>query len=402
MSHTPIHERLPEQPHCESASDKLRASSMRWRLATFPETNKGNPHLDLLYQALAVHQIRRIEEARFDSDWLQKRRDAIDAVHIHWPERIWRGRVKGRLDRAWKACTLYQVRRLLNLRRFLKKAREFGIRILWTVHNVEHHEGASWVDRWGYRTLGRQSDLLIVYGTSGEEAVRKHYAGVRRTLVMGHGNYANQYPDARPRSGVVSDLGLDPDKPVVCCVGILRKQKGAELACEAIRRLRGSVQLVVAGQLHRSVDEATFRNDVETTPGAVLLDRQLSDQEFSDIVGASTAVLLPYRKVTGSGVLFAAWSLGRGVIASDLPFFREMIAVDANCGTLFHAGDADDLAAAISRFLQIPGKNRQRAADQMTEKYSWDRCIEPLVAVFHEWELQRRSSLVEQRRANTP
>ena len=50
----------------------------------------------------------------------------------------------------------------------------------------------------------------------------------------------------------------------------------------------------------------------------------VSDQAYSDIVAAADAVLLPYRKITGSAVLLAAWTLGRGVVASDLPYFREM------------------------------------------------------------------------------
>ena len=360
----------------------------RWQLASFPASNKGNPHLDLLYQALAEQGIDRTSEAQFDLAWLARRRGDIDAIHIHWPERIWRGRIRGRLDRVRKAITFSQIRQLMNLRRFLRKARKLGIKVLWTVHNIEHHEGASWIDRCGYRTLARHSDLLITYGASSETALRDQYRDVGRTLVMGHGNYAGQYPKPRPRHEVLADLGLDPDKPMVCCVGIVREQKGFELAIDAVRQLHGMVQLVVAGQLHSSIDEASFRRQIDTTPGATLVGRQVSDQEFADIVGASEAVLLPYRQVTGSGVLFAAWSLSRGVIASDLPFFKEMTAAAGKAGTLFRAGDAEDLAAAITRFVRIASEDRWRAADKMARQYSWEKCIEPLVAVFREWERQ--------------
>ncbi len=65
-----------------------------------------------------------------------------------------------------------------------------------------------------------------------------------------------------------------------------------------------------------------------------------------------------------------------------------MMADAGSAGTLFRAGDATDLAATISRYLSIPSEDREAAAAKMADQYSWERCVEPLVDVFAEWERQ--------------
>jgi beta-1,4-mannosyltransferase len=96
-------------------------------------------------------------------------------------------------------------------------------------------------------------------------------------------------------------------------------------------------------------------------------------------------VLLPYRQITGSGLLFAAWTLGRGVVASDLPFFREMLAAESPAGLLVPSNDSAALADGIVRYLEIPAAHRSKAALEESARHSWTRCVEPLAQALLDW-----------------
>ena len=174
----------------------------------------------------------------------------------------------------------------------------------------------------------------------------------------------------------IDEIGAGPRLPL--CLGLLRRYKGVELACDAVEALGGRVQLLIAGQPQRTFDVAGLAARAAASGGTIVaVPRSLSDAEFSDAVAASDAVLLPYHAVTGSGVLFAAWTQGAGVIASDLPFFREMLDGHPLRGRTFRAGDAADLASAISTYLALPANERHRAIAAVVDSLAPERVVRP-------------------------
>lgn len=359
--------------------------SRRFRIASHPYSNIGNPYVDLFYQALSAHGIERSERMEFRLKWLAERAHQIDAVHIHWPETLWRGRPRGRLDRWTHTMTAGGPRRVLRLKRFLRLARQLGIKSIWTVHNLGHHEGADDVDMRGYRTLAENCDVLIAHSRWAAEQVREKFAPDAEIVVMRHGTYAGVYPEPRTREDIIDHFGLKSERPVIGCVGILRKYKGIELACDAARLLGDRVQLVVAGKPMPSADRPYWRNLLERYPETLLIDRMLEHQEFVDVLSVSDVALLPYTNITGSGALLAAWTMGTGVVASDLPYFREMLDGQAKAGKLFRRGSATDLAEAIATYVAIPREERVAAVLRAAQAHSWDCCIEPVVRVIERW-----------------
>lgn len=353
-----------------------------FHISAFPAgiTHKENPYFTLCHAALARRGISVSDDLQIDRRWLNSRRGALHAIHLHWPERFWRqGRFANwsRLRRAGAACD-----RLLQLSRFIRAARRLGMQSIWTVHNIEPHEGAYRWDYYGYRLLGRQCDLVICHSQSGVRAVRDAYQPRGRVLVMPHGDPAPAYPPARPRVDVLRELRLDPQRPVVACLGRLRRYKGLELACAAFERLNGRVQLIIGGPRHDGFDVSSILATITRTPGAVLIDKHLTDQEFADFTAASDAMLLPYDAITGSGALLAALGFGRGVVASELPYFEEILAPEPDAGVTVPDWNADAWANAIVRYLDRPAAVRTHAALRLAARYAWDRCVEPMVSAL--------------------
>ncbi len=351
----------------------------------------GNPYFTLCHAALAKRGVSVSDDLDISLRWLKAREGRVDAVHLHWPERFWRRRFAGksRLQRAASA-----VDHLLQLTRFVRGARRRGVLSMWTVHNLEPHEGAYRWDRFGYALLARECDIVICHSGSAARAVDRTYGPRGRLVVMGIGDPAAAYPSPRPRLEVLRELQLDPRRPVVSCFGRLREYKGLDLACAAVERLNGRVQLVIGGPRNAGFDTAPLVGSMTRTKGGILIDRRLTDQEFADLTAASDVILLPYRAITGSSALLAALGLGRGVVASDLPYFHEILAGEPDAGVTVPDWDPDAWADAILDYLERPASVRSGAALRVAARYSWDRCVEPLVAAL---DTQHRSRATQTR-----
>ena len=71
-----------------------------------------------------------------------------------------------------------------------------------------------------------------------------------------------------------------------------------------------------------------------------------------------------------------AVTFGRGVIASDLPYFRGTLALEPDAGVLFPVGSVDGLCSAIRTYFACPPQERGLASRRIADRFAWDRCVE--------------------------
>lgn len=351
-----------------------------FRITSWPKWSVANPYQRLFYEALAPGAIHTSFDCVVDDDWLRSKADEIDAVHFHWPESLWRSR-----GQSWFGS----LRGVVGFERYLRLAKQLGIKRIWTMHNLEHHEGASWIDRRGYRTLAKQSDLIICHSRSAADALRRNHSPRGEVVVMPHGNYAGEYPEPRERSVVLREFGLRDDLPVFVSVGQIRQYKGLDLVANIAENFEGVAQFLVAGHANTSYDMTTLDSTAGRVCNFHLANRRLSVQEFSDVVSVSEAVILPYQKITGSGALLAAWTFNRPVIATDLPYFREVAEPMPQAARFFPLGDPEGFNDAIKRHLETDAAQTRLAAKQISEHYSWEHCVAPVVDVLEHWKARQ-------------
>ena len=369
----------------EIAPQRIDKDKYLIRVASAPESSWPNPYMELFYEAMSNHNIRLVGKCPSNDKLLRKNASRIDAIHLHWPEEtFWRYAKKSRLG---------IIHGIIGFWRYLRIAQRCRIAVIWTVHNLEHHEGVNFADKIAYRLLAKYSDLLICHSQDAKEKIINLWHCTNKTILMYHGNYDGIYPKPVSKVSVIKKMGLNPDIPTVCCFGLIREYKGFELAVKAVKSMDIDLQLIIAGKPHPEYNVNSLSKLCEGSPMIRVILRSLSPQELADILNASDAVLLPYRKITGSGALMLAMTLGSGVIASDLPYFREILAENPDAAFLSKVGSEQALANAIKKYLTIPADRRRSAAKKIAQEYSWDRVVKPVASALRRCVLQKRHAL---------
>lgn len=341
-----------------SEDDKARPQEQPFRIQPMPNWRE-NAYLDLFYGHLDGIEAASGTLPTWPPEALRTAMAQIDALHFHWPEVIWRG-PSGRVT----------AKSLIDFTRLLTETRRMKRPIFWTVHNLRPHEGAATGDRLGGLLLGRFADLLICHDPQTAKKARARFHPRGEVVVMPHGNYGNAFPPSRPADGVRRELGLDPGRPLLSIIGLLRGYKGFDVALAALRDLPG-VQLLIAGTPHETFDLGALKAAAAAQSDVHIVARRLSEQELSDYHGASDLVLLPYRNITGSGALLTALTLHRAVVTSDLPFFSWMLEGHPAAGRTAGAGT---LAETVHAMLNVPADEREAAAGRLASRYDWSEC----------------------------
>ena len=348
-------------------------------LAVWPGV-ESHKYLQLFHQAL-----RRRGVAWFDGPWpvtnQQVRAVAtkIDGLHFHWPEFLWQQ--AGPRD-------LARTRAQLGLWTFLRTASRSGLTIVWTLHNLDPHESRL-TDRIGIWLMARYTDLAVCHGPLAEQLLHRRFPALRgRTIVMPLGNFDGAFPSAAAKLDTRRRLGLPENARVLLAPGLIRPYKGLLPACRAMTALDSRYRLVIAGPANDSAHLVEVKAAANRDARIVLMPRALSDQEFADLHEAADCVLLPYARITTSAALLTALTLGRGVVVSDLPYFREVLGSD-RCAEFAPPDDAAGLAGAIQRFFE-EAEDRGRAARRLADAFSWDAVVEPVARRILELSAERR------------
>ena len=131
---------------------------------------------------------------------------------------------------------------------------------------------------------------------------------------------------------------------MVLCFGLIRPYKGVDVLLDAWRRAErpDGAELWIVGMPRM---DAGFI----ARPGVRTALRFVSGAELAGAFRAADLVVLPYREIDQSGVLFTALAFGKPMLLSAVGGFPEIAATGA--AELVPPGDADALAAALTALL---------------------------------------------------
>jgi glycosyltransferase involved in cell wall biosynthesis len=249
--------------------------------------------------------------------------------------------------------------------------------LVLTAHDILPREARPG-QRAAQRRLYDRFDAIVVHsehgrrrltGELGVEAERVHVIphGVLEHLAAGgpHERSAEQPPFAT-------------ELPVVLCFGLMRPYKGIDLLLEAWRGIDGA-ELWIAGMPR--MDISALRDGAP--PGVRFVARFIGDDELPAYFRRAEVVVLPYREIDQSGVLFTALAFGKPLLLSDVGGFPEIAATGA--ARSFPAGDAGALHDALRELLDDEPARAAlgaRAAELAVGEYSWRAIAQRTIALY--------------------
>jgi D-inositol-3-phosphate glycosyltransferase len=262
-----------------------------------------------------------------------------------------------------------------------------GKRIVLTVHNVNaavRDSKDTPLNRLTLRIQYRLAENIFVHTEKMKLELIEQF-GVRpdRITVIPFG-INNSVPITRVTPAEARQrLGIREDEKTILFFGNIAPYKGLEYLTTAFQLIpaqRDNYRLVIAGwpkycESYWAAIQAAIREDVQN--GRVLLKAEyIPDEETELYFKAADVLVLPYRHIYQSGVLFLGYSFGLPVLAADVGALKDEI-VEGETGFVFRPEDSVDLAKTIERYFASGlyanlNIRRQRIRDFALEQHSWD------------------------------
>jgi glycosyltransferase involved in cell wall biosynthesis len=216
-----------------------------------------------------------------------------------------------------------------------------GRPLVLTAHDVLPREGSA-RRRDAQRALYERFDAIVAHTEHGASRLTDEL-GVEpeRVHVIPHGAFAHlaEQPAASPP--------FQTDARVVLFFGLLRPYKGLDVLLDAWRGVDGA-ELWVVGMPRIDVSALRARAPANVR----FVTRFVGDDELPAYFARADLVVLPYREIEQSGVLFTALAFGKPLLVSDVGGFAEVAARGA--ARAVPPGDAGALRDALAELLGDP------------------------------------------------
>jgi len=253
---------------------------------------------------------------------------------------------------------------------------------VFTSHNVLRR-GTGAVRQQAVRLVVARCDAVIAHTRAGSCALVERFgADPARVHTIPHGAF-DALPHQEEEKPLAPELAA-VEGPVVLCFGVLRPYKGVDVLVDAFRGLHGA-ELWIVGRPWMDIEP--LRRAASDAGSAVrFVDRYVADAELPALFRRADLVVLPYRRIDQSGVLYTALAFGKAMVLSDVGGFSEL-ARDHQAAELVPPGDPQALRATLQRLLADPGARGQlerRAAAAAAGPYSWAEIARRTLKVYEE------------------
>lgn len=241
----------------------------------------------------------------------------------------------------------------------------------------------------GQRRLYRRADAVVVHSRAGRERlVDELSVAPEKVHVIPHGVFEH-LPRANREGRLPPELA-SPETQVVLAFGTMRPYKGLDVLLEAWRGITGA-ELWIVGLPKMNIRPLQAR----APEGVRWVPRFVGDEEIGPLFERADLVVLPYREIDQSGVLFTALAFERPLLLTAVGGFPEI--AEDGAAALVPPGDSAALHEALHRLLSQPRERaalRARGQAIVGEKYGWDPIARRTVELY--------ASLIDAKAAATP
>ena len=246
-----------------------------------------------------------------------------------------------------------------------------------------------------YRSVSRATDVPVVFSPAGYRAL--HDTGLFNDVVeVTHGTKGIESISNQELDDV--RVLFDVRKSLVLTLGFTSFDKGADIFIDAAKIIsknrNGNVQFLVAGTPRRrqGVFRIMERRDNQCQRRLINQAKRLGNVEISfsnyvanenvaPLLHLADVVVLPYRRITQSGIANLALSSQSVIVCSDLPGLRNDL---GDAALYVKVGDTTALAKEITNLINPDGEEtRSRMRDlagQRANENTYARVAEKILS----------------------
>lgn len=290
--------------------------------------------------------------------------------------------------------------------------RFLGIKVVFTAHSIwlrpelaelwQRHNLAAPLAHWltwlygaNLRCLARSSNILS-FAVAGEVSPIKdiyatEYSLTKARLTSEPHPCTGEFISLRQQQEARRKLGFS-EQFIISAIGFVRPDKGYHLILDCAEQLLNrypNLVFVIAGLpqdiegQHYAESLSKKRLTIFDSSRVVLKLEYLSDNELSDWMEASDAIIVPYLQVSGpSGPIHHALGRGKPVIASALGHNLGL----ADVCKLVPPGDALALGEAIDELLSQPQvlEDYRRRSIEYASCHKWDHLAQQYMKQYQD------------------
>jgi glycosyltransferase involved in cell wall biosynthesis len=262
-----------------------------------------------------------------------------------------------------------------------------GKRVVLTAHNVNKRRRDSrdsFLNRLTLRIQYRLADHIFVH-TEKMKAELMHQFGVSsdRASVIPFG-INNSVPNTHLTAPQAKErLGVRENEKAILFFGRIKPYKGLEYLIAAFQKLArrsADYRLIIAGRLEEGCGPywESMQKEIQEyfEAGRVTLRIEfIPDSEIEVYFKASDVLILPYKEIFQSGVIFLGYSFGLPAIIADVGSLKDDV-VEGKNGFVFCPEDPNDLARAIEQYFGSDlfadlSTRRHVIRDYALQRHSW-------------------------------
>lgn len=246
-----------------------------------------------------------------------------------------------------------------------------NIRLFLTAHNVyPHNLDVRSIDKYKnrFKNIDKYLSGYLVHLNSTKEELSSEFSiSKKKIYVSYHGIYVPEKYEAK--------INTRKNIKQIIMYGTQNRYKGVDILIEALRLLPKEMlsksRTLIVGKTDRDIYEDYI--DISDSLNIHWINKFVSDEELYKSIGESDLILLPYRRISQSGVLLLALSYRKPILTSDLPSFREtLIGYDDNW--FFKSESPQALSEKLSEYLdgRLNVDDMISVINSLNLKYSWD------------------------------
>lgn len=253
-----------------------------------------------------------------------------------------------------------------------------------TVHNLVPHDTHSIMNQWLSRQTFRSADLLMVHTRKTAAEICSNYGFEPEKVVVVEHGIDRLLPRTRAsRAAMRERLHIAGAERVVLFFGALARYKGVDLLLDAfsLPDMECADKLVIAGRCKDKILSAELRETVSShkrKDSILWRDGYVDDADVAPLFHAADVLVMPYRHIDQSGVIFMALATGLRTVVTDVGSLRDYIT--PGFGAVAPVDSSIALAASIRNLLTTPADLN---TSEMAKKFLWKRTTKAILP--HYW-----------------